>query len=356
MNEHNVQLQLVNYIKFKRLDIIFIQEHNLRDKSKLSNDLLKVCDVYINLAICQKGGTAVLINKKVSYNLLCNEMSADSRIMSIRIKLFENILHLVNVYAPANETYSERDRFFHEDLLYYLRNNLNNIILGGDWNCVLNERDCQSKNIHISKALLSIVRSVKIRDAWSVKHKDIVYTYARQNYGSRIDRIYVKDLANYIENINVTHVNFSDHSSVEMLINLPNIPKMGKFYWKLNVALLDDNHIKEDFKLEWVKIKNAICKYDSINKWWEFYAKAQIKKFFIKKGREESQKKYGLLEYLEFKLNRLHEHLNKTGQMNYKDVKEIKDRINAIKTEILEGVKIRNRMQEQIEGEKYQHT
>ena len=42
--------------------------------------------------------------------------------------------------------------------------------------------------------------------------------------------------------------------------------------------------------------------------------------------------------------------------MNYKDVKEIKDRINAIKTEILEGVKIRNRMQEQIEGEKYQHT
>ena len=306
MNELNVQLQLINYIKFKRLDVIFIQEHNLRDKSKLSNDLLNICDVYINFAICQKGGTAILINKKVSYNLLSNEMSADSRIISLRINFFENILHLVNVYAPANETYSERDRFFQEDLLYYLRNNLNNVILGGDWNCVLKERDCQSRNIHISKALSNIVNSVKVKDAWSVKHKDIVYTYARQNYGSRIDRIYVKDIANYIEYINVGHVNFSDHSSVEMSIEFPNIPKMGKFYWKLNVSLLDDVHIKEDFKLEWAKIKNTICRYDSINKWWECYAKVQIKKFFIRKGREESQKKYGLLEYLEFKLNRLY--------------------------------------------------
>ena len=174
MNEVNVQLQLLNYIKFKRLDIIFIQEHNLRDKSKLSNDLLKVCDVYINFSIFQKGGTAILINKKVSYNLLSTEMSADSRIISLRIKFFENILHLINVYAPANENYSERDRFFQEDLLYYLRNNLNNVILGGNWNCVLKERDCQSRNIHISKALSNIVNSVKIKEAWSVKHKTLL--------------------------------------------------------------------------------------------------------------------------------------------------------------------------------------
>ena len=133
------------------------------DKSLLSTDLLSICDVYINLAINQKGGTAILISKKMNYELLSSELSADSRIISIRIKYYENVLHFINVYAPASATYSERDIFFQEDLLYYLRNNINNVILGGDWNCVLSPRDCQSQNIQVSKALLNV------EDHWDVR-------------------------------------------------------------------------------------------------------------------------------------------------------------------------------------------
>ena len=137
-----------------------------------------------------------------------------------------------------------------------------------------------------------------------------------------------------------------------MSIKIPEIPKIGKFYWKLNVSMLDRVDIKSDFRTEWNRIKSSISFYDSINDWWELHAKSEIKKFFMYKGREENAKKYGMLEYLEYKLNRLHNRLNKTGEINYSEVKEIKDRITSIKTEILEGVKIRNRMQEQIEGEK----
>ena len=82
------------------------------------------------------------------------------------------------------------------------------------------------------------------------------------------------------------------------------------------------------------------------------FAKYQIKNFFIDIGKEENQKKYGLLEYLERKLNRLYDKLNKTGQMDYQEVKRLKDRISSIKTDILEGVKVRSRIQEQVEGEK----
>ena len=77
---------------------------------------------------------------------------------------------------------------------------------------------------------------------------------------------------------------------------------------------------------------------------------------FIEKGKEESQKRYGLLQYLEHKLNRLYERLNRTNRIDYNDVKDLKDRISAIKTEILEGVKIRSRIKEQIEGEKVSAT
>ena len=343
---------MVNYIKYWKIDILLIQEHNLKERHLICNDLLEVCDIYINLAINQKGGTATLINRNLNYGLISNEMSADSRIISTKIKIYKTRINLVNVYAPASATHIERDAFFQNFLMYYSRSDTNNVILGGDWNCIINSRDCSSDNIHLSKALLNIVRSIRCKDAWNCKNRNVEYTYVRQNYGSRIDRIYVKDIANYIASTRVVHVNFSDHSGIEMSFNLPEIPKVGRYYWKMNVALLDKDNIKEDFQIEWDGIKNNINRYDTINDWWEIYAKTQIKNFFINKGREENAKKYGLLEYLEYKLNRLYEIQNRTGQLNYPEVKEVKDRVNAIKAEILEGVKIRNRMDEQVEGEK----
>ena len=141
--------------------------------------------------------------------------------------------------------------------------------MGGDWNCVLSPRDCQSQNIQVSKALLNVVRSLRCKDAWFIKNNSVEYTFARQNYGSRLDWFYVKNIANHIEKINVCHINFSDHSSIEMIINFPNLPKVGKFYWKLNVALLENEYIKESFQTKWIKIKNCINNYDTINDWWE---------------------------------------------------------------------------------------
>ena len=132
MNDLSKQRKLVNHIKVKKLDVIFLQEHNLRNKSLLSTELLNLCDVHINLTINQKGGTAILINKRIGHEILSCEMSADSRIISIRVKYYGNILQFVNVYAPANVSHSERDLFFQEELLYYLRNNINNVNLGGD--------------------------------------------------------------------------------------------------------------------------------------------------------------------------------------------------------------------------------
>ena len=91
---------------------MLIQEHNLKERHLICNDLLEVCDIYINLAINQKGGTATLINRNLNYVLISNEMSADSRIISTKIKIYKTRINLVNVYAPASATHIERDAFF----------------------------------------------------------------------------------------------------------------------------------------------------------------------------------------------------------------------------------------------------
>ena len=65
LNNKTKQLKLVDFIKMHHLDILMLQEHNLHDKDKLCKELLDICHIHLNLAICLKGGTAILINKKL---------------------------------------------------------------------------------------------------------------------------------------------------------------------------------------------------------------------------------------------------------------------------------------------------
>ena len=182
--------------------------------------------------------------------------------------------------------------------------------IGGDWNCVLSDRDSTSNNFSVSKALLNTVRTLNLKDVWWLKNRNVEYTYVRQNYGSRIDRAYVKDLANNVTNVKVIHVNFSDHSCVRTEINLPDIPRQGKGYWKLNTSLLGVDIIKDRFKVEWDRLKLAINRYSNINEWWNLYAKKQINFFFQREGKKEMERKYGLIKYLEFCLNELYNTIN----------------------------------------------
>ena len=54
---------------------------------------------------------------------------------------------------------------------------------------------------------------------------------------------------------------------------------------------------------------------------------------------------------MEYALNRKYNDLNVSGKIDYSEVKRIKDRIDDLKTEILNGVRIRSRVDEQIQGE-----
>ena len=353
LNNNNKQLQLIDFMKKNFIDILLLQEHNIRDPNAVNKDLDDFCYISLNCAVCSKGGTAILINKKLPFVVLSEEKSADSRIISMKIKIYDQLIHLINVYAHSGkEKTPEREIFFQNEFTYYLRNSLENTFIGGDWNCVLSDRDTTSDNIVFSKALLNTVRNLNLRDAWHLKHRQIEFTYVRNNYGSRIDRVYVKDMANCISNIKVTHVNFSDHSCVQTSLNLPDIPKKGKGYWKMNTSLLDKEGVKEKFKKEWVKMGSVKNRYDNLNEWWDLYAKKEIKKFFVKEGKKEMAMKYGLIEYLEFALNELYNNINLTGNLQYEEVKRLKDRIDELKNEILEGVKIRARLNEQVEGER----
>ena len=117
------QDQIINFMRYNKIDILLIQEHNIRDITTLSNNLNEFCHVSLNPAICSRGGTAILIDRKLPFSILSVEKSADSRILSMKLKIYDQFFHLVNVYAHSgNKKALEREELFSNELIYYLRN------------------------------------------------------------------------------------------------------------------------------------------------------------------------------------------------------------------------------------------
>ena len=79
---------------------------------------------------------------------------------------------------------------------------------------------------------------------------------------------------------------------------MPNIPKVGPFYWKMNTALLELPDIEYKFKEEWGKIKSAKNRYTNINNWWDSHAKTQIKRFFYENWEGGEAKEIWVIESL----------------------------------------------------------
>ena len=280
INLEEKQKLVHQFIIQHKIHVLFMQEHNIKVDNKI-DFLMDNYLVFLNKSINIKGGTLILIDKSIDCRVDKIEMSPDSRILSIICTIYGVKMQLINVYAHSgNSMNTARDELFEKDLMYYLRHNISNSYLSGDWNCVLSDRDVSRPGtVQVSKSLTKLIRDARFSDVWHVQNRNIEYTYVRENYGSRIDRIYCNNRES-IKGSNVTHISFSDHSAVMVDIMLDSKIKRGKYYWKLNVGLLDDAEVAYNFKIFWDHIKIKINDYENINNWWECYAKKKIKNVF----------------------------------------------------------------------------
>ena len=79
--------------------------------------------------------------------------------------------------------------------------------------------------------------------------------------------------------------------------------------------------------------------------------KGENKSIFISEGNRLNIEKYGWINYLESRLKNRYNNLDTEGFLDYQEIKELKEAIDKLKMQILNGIKIRSRVQEASLGE-----
>ena len=329
-----------------------IQEHNIKDVKMI--EYLKIYyHVILNKSILSKGGTLIIVDKKLPSTFGHSYMHPTSRLSTTILNIFDAKLYLVNVYAPSGSNKErEREEFFSTELIQSLICNTDNVILAGDWNCILCPKDSSKpESTPLSTALKGIMTSFKFKDIISAKKSSPEYTYYRKEYAARLDRIYVSKLFHNIFNSATKSTGFSDHLYVSVEFEISLDIHIGRPIWKLNVSLLKNNLIKANFAILWAHLHQRKPSFPNIVDWWDELVKPNLKKFYIQQGRENKKFQYGLINYLEIQLRKEYEIANHTGVTNFDEIKSITAEINLHREKIAIGIKIRSRVQDCLANE-----
>lgn len=238
-NENKIN-SLRSMIRLLDLDIVLLQE------VECSRLYIPGFQVYTNVNETRRG-TAIAL--KVHIPVANVQRSLDSRIMSIKIN---NSVTICNVYAPSGiQNYRSREDVFNQFIPYYLQSASPYVIFGGDFNCVIANKDATGVN-NKSAALRTLIHNLNMRDTWDCLSRELEYSFIRSNCKSRLDRIYVSgNLVDHLRSASY-HVNcFSDHKVYKLRLCLPDLGRdAGNGYWAMRGHVLTEENM-EEFETKW---------------------------------------------------------------------------------------------------------
>lgn len=275
---------LFNYLILKKADVILLQETHtdLQNQSQWLSDWKG--NVCLSHGTNVSAGVAVLFSPRVGGNFKSIEI-IPGRILRVDVTLGDNVFSLFNVYAPNDGR--ERITFFEKlsDVLSHCPQD-NIIILGGDFNCTLNQQlDRNHNEPHSLSAntLKRIVDQYNFVDLWRDTFPGLrQYTWMKVNSnnmsGARLDRFYTeaRNRARFFRN-SISPTFLSDHHYISMAISVEST-KSYKSLWHFDNRLLQDHVFIHSFHLFWDSWREERVNFQSLSQWWDV-GKIQIRIF-----------------------------------------------------------------------------
>lgn len=191
------QYELLSLCVKEKISLVLLQETHFTN----TNNVLKLKSMfdsdkcYFSFDSNRSRGVGIIVlNPDIKISKF--HLDIDGRLVYIDIA-YNNIQYrVVNIYAPNDE--SERILFF-EDIYPLLLCN-KHLILGGDFNCVLNTKlDKIGGNPNYgtigSKSLRNIISDFQLIDCYRYLYPNVINTtWTSTNVACRLDRFYVKNI------------------------------------------------------------------------------------------------------------------------------------------------------------------
>jgi exonuclease III len=254
------QTNLLNFIKKNRLDIVCFQEthFNTQIETEKCFEPLGGKVFYSNSHMGRKCGVCTWFSPKLDIDLI----DTQGRIVSVKLKIHDHVLNLINIYAP--NVPADRVRFLEALNHFIIPEDIETpeceYIFAGDWNCIedysLDKLSGSTwKGCLIGKFQIADLKSqfnlVDIFRDFNPLSKRFTHYCDGYNAKTRIDRIYVSSVfRSLVEKADITPCTHSDHDLAYCNFHLDTAPK-GPGTWQFNNSFLQDKLFRQNIVKLW---------------------------------------------------------------------------------------------------------
>lgn len=233
--------KLLSFFKKEKCQLAFIQETHLSDLEHVKLRRSWVGQVFYSSYNSKSRGVAVLIHRSLPFTLDKSISDKEGRYVLLSGYLYSELIVLGCVYAPNNY-----DAAFIPQLLADLASfSSPYILIGGDFNCVLNSAvDMSSPRLASSaksNKLREFLKDLDLHDVWRTPHpldRDYTFFSYPHQVHSRIDYFFSsRGVLNRTVNCTIGTKSLSDHSPVAIIISPPYRDPCCR-HWRLSPVLL----------------------------------------------------------------------------------------------------------------------
>ncbi|CAM5111436.1 unnamed protein product, partial [Natator depressus] len=297
--------QVLSYLREGGYSVVFLQETHTDPTAEDRWRLEWGDGVYFSHCTTWQAGVATLFSPALRPEVLGVTEVVPGHLLHLRVRLEGLVVNLVNIYAP--QVSSQRPQFYQQvsDFLGTLDSH-ECLILGGDFNTTLEERD--RSGAEPSPAAATILRDIvdyhSLVDVWRDHHPDDISTFtfvrveAHRSHRSRLDRIYLSRFhLSQAHSSTVRPAPFSDHHLVTVTVSL-RAEGPGPAYWHFNNSLLEDESFVMSFREFWLAWREQWRAFPSVRRWWDL-GKVRAKLFCRNYTRGASRRRNATIEQLE---------------------------------------------------------